>query len=193
MISLVPFARNIVEYTKGSDSEEYIKLTSYDHVKNDTDGLTMKGLLSIISSIIHINMRFRFDCDCNYIDKLLEETDNVCNSSDDIALENKLVLSIAIRLLAEKFMIKELKIKGIVCDYKENQTFNLFEKYEEECSDQYETITCLRRVIMMTSENIHLNNFMFEPIIDLSTSHLKDLYVNIKSLNCPYCSPNIIR
>jgi len=193
LISLVPFARNIVEYTKGSGSEEYIKLTSYVHVMNDTDRLTMRGLLSIISSIIHIGKECRLECDCNYLDKLIMVAENVYDSSDDISLENKLVLSIAIRLLAEKLLIKELKIKGIVFDYKENQTFKLFEKYEEEYSEQHEIINCLRKVIMMTSENIHLNNFMFEPIIDLSISHLKDLYVNVKSLDNPYCSPNNIR
>ena len=188
LIALVPFSRNIVEYTKGSESEEYIKLNSYVHFKNDTDGLTMKSLKSIIASIIHINRKCRFDCDCKYIDKLLEEADNVYNSTDDIALENKLVLSIAIRILAEKFMIKELNRKAVVCDYKDNQTFRLFEKYEEKYSDQHEIIKYLRKVIMMTSENIHLNNFMFEPIIDLSTSYLKELFISVKS----FCnSPNL--
>ena len=193
LISLVPFVRNIVEYTKGYESEEYIKMTSYVHAKNDTDGLTIKGLFTIISSTIHISKECRFDCDCNYIVKLIEEADHVCNSTDDIALENKLVLSIAIRILAEKYMIKELYGKAVVCDCNSNQTFKLFEKYEEEYSEQHEIISCLRKVIMMTSENIHLNNFMFEPIIDLSISHLKELYLNIKSLNNPYCSPNNIR
>ena len=182
LISLVPFVRNIVEYTKGSESEEYIKLTSYVHVKNDTDGLTVKGLISIISSIIHISKKCRLECDSNYLDKLVEKADNVCNSTDDIALENKLVLSIAIRILAEKFMIKELNRKAVVCDCKDNQTFRLFKKYEEMYSDNHEIIKSLRKVIMMTSENIHLNNFMFEPIIDLSCAHLKELYLNVKSL-----------
>lgn len=182
LISLVPFVRNIVEYTKGSESEEYIKLTSYVHVKRDTDELTIKGLFSIISSILHISKECRLDCDCNYIDKLIEDADNACNSNDDIALEKKLLLSIAIRILAEKFMIKELNRKAVVYDYKDNQTFKLFEQYEEEYSDQHEIITCLRKVIMMTSENIHLNNFMFEPIIDLSCSYLKQLYKDVKQI-----------
>ena len=41
----------------------------------------------------------------------------------------------------------------------------------------------LDRVTMMTSENIHLNNFMFEPIIDMSSENLKRLYKEVKSLN----------
>lgn len=35
---------------------------------------------------------------------------------------------------------------------------------------------------MTTSENIHMNNFMFEPIVDLSTKYLIKLYKDVKKL-----------
>ena len=35
----------------------------------------------------------------------------------------------------------------------------------------------------MTPENIHINAFMFEPLIDMSMIHLMNLYEEIKSLN----------
>ena len=34
---------------------------------------------------------------------------------------------------------------------------------------------------MLTSENIHLNNFMFEPLVDISILYLKSLYNECKS------------
>ena len=34
----------------------------------------------------------------------------------------------------------------------------------------------------MTPENIHLNSFMFEPILDISDHHLKQLYVDVQGL-----------
>ncbi len=37
------------------------------------------------------------------------------------------------------------------------------------------------KVLMLTSENIHLNNFMFEPLVDISILYLKDLYNECKS------------
>ena len=40
----------------------------------------------------------------------------------------------------------------------------------------------LRKVLMLTSENIHINNFMFEPIIDISLEELNSLYKEIESL-----------
>ena len=40
----------------------------------------------------------------------------------------------------------------------------------------------LEQVAMLTPENIHLNSFMFEPILDMSLLHLYDLYQEVKNL-----------
>jgi hypothetical protein len=34
----------------------------------------------------------------------------------------------------------------------------------------------------MTPENIHVNSFMYEPILDMSNIHLKSLYEKINNL-----------
>jgi hypothetical protein len=34
----------------------------------------------------------------------------------------------------------------------------------------------------MTPENIHLNSFMYEPILDMGNVHLKELYKRVKEL-----------
>ena len=47
----------------------------------------------------------------------------------------------------------------------------------------------LNQVNLMTPENIHLNSFMYEPIIDLSSQKLKDLYIDVKKpLSTQYLS-----
>jgi len=35
----------------------------------------------------------------------------------------------------------------------------------------------------MTPENIHLNSFMYEPILDMDIVELKNLYEKVKTLN----------
>ena len=50
-------------------------------------------------------------------------------------------------------------------------------------SDEIETIKLLEDVNLMTPENIHLNSFMYEPILDMSNEHLKQLYLCISKLN----------
>ena len=41
----------------------------------------------------------------------------------------------------------------------------------------------LELVAMITPENIHLNSFMFEPILDMSLKHLYDLYQTVKGFS----------
>ena len=48
--------------------------------------------------------------------------------------------------------------------------------------DQHAIIKLLDQVNLMTPENIHLNSFMYEPILDMSNHHLKSLYTQIRDL-----------
>lgn len=45
-----------------------------------------------------------------------------------------------------------------------------------------EAMEILEEVVMLAPENIHLNSFMFEPILDMSLLHLYDLYQKVKNL-----------
>ena len=183
LIALIPFARNIVEYTKGEDSYEYLSLTDYLHYNTNTKLLTLKALTKLLSENLHLTDKVT---KCNvdkYIDSLFDEADKAFCTDDVIAIENKLILSMAIRMKAEIFMTNEL-IERIKLDYNinRNQTRFLYDNYRKEFplkSLQHEVI---KKVLMMTSENIHINNFMFEPIIDMSMDYLKDLYNEVRAL-----------
>ncbi len=63
-----------------------------------------------------------------------------------------------------------------------NKTTKLFELFKEEFSGEKDSIKILEQVNLMTPENIHLNSFMYEPILDMSDFHLKDLYSNVSNL-----------
>ncbi len=41
----------------------------------------------------------------------------------------------------------------------------------------------MNRINLMTPENIHLNSFMYEPILDLDIEHLKKLYDEVCALS----------
>jgi len=56
----------------------------------------------------------------------------------------------------------------------------LNQKYKEDFSTDIENIELLEQVNLMTPENIHLNSFMYEPILDMSDESLKSLYNEIK-------------
>ena len=97
-------------------------------------------------------------------------------------LENKITLSIAIRLLAEEYMISMINDIDFISSITGVQTGKLLGKFKEMFKNEINTIKLLEKVNLMTSENIHLNSFMYEPLLDISENHLKDLYLNVKTL-----------
>lgn len=63
-----------------------------------------------------------------------------------------------------------------------NQTSALTKKFEERCSPINDDIQLLiKEVNLITPENIHLNSFMFEPLIDMSVWRLKKLYQDVNT------------
>jgi hypothetical protein len=50
------------------------------------------------------------------------------------------------------------------------------------CAHAPAPIDTIQRVMLMTPENIHLNSFMYEPILDMSDEHLRKLYMDVAAL-----------
>jgi hypothetical protein len=113
---------------------------------------------------------------------VLREAENCCTEPEGINLENKIVLAIATRQLAEIFMISKINDKAFVESIESNQTIRLFEKYKTLFLEDA-TLSTLGQVVLMTPEAVHLNSFMYEPLLDLSDCHLKNLFNKVKALN----------
>ena len=60
------------------------------------------------------------------------------------------------------------------------QTRILYDRYCNDFPDQTINIQILESVNIMTPENIHLNSFMYEPILDMGIGDLRDLYKTVK-------------
>ncbi|MGB7078330.1 MAG: phage infection protein, partial [Xanthobacteraceae bacterium] len=113
---------------------------------------------------------------------ITEEADTCLTAPPGLNLENKIVLAVATRLASERFMIDKIKDDKFVATIQYNQTQALIEKYKRKFPKEEYAINCLDRVALMTPENIHVNSFMYEPIVDMSDEHLKRLYSDVKKL-----------
>jgi hypothetical protein len=100
----------------------------------------------------------------------------------DIDLEKKIALAMAIRLKAEQFMIEKIGKTAEQLNITRFQTYNLYKKCRDENVLSNEQLKVLRRVNLMTPENIHINSFMFEPILDMSIHNLRNHYKEVCSL-----------
>jgi CheY-like chemotaxis protein len=117
------------------------------------------------------------------LDLIFEEADNCLSAIQGINLEHKIVMSIAIRLKAEQFMKLKITDKTLITglDGEPNQTWALFKKYQEEFNNEKSNLEVLKKVNLITPENIHVNSFMYEPILDMGDNELRDLYRAVKT------------
>lgn len=186
-ISMIPFVRNLIEYTEGSGSIKYSKLTSCLHIKSDTKTITIQDVANIIEQYTQ-NKGINHDKNNDsFYDLIMNTADAITREAnvDSVKIENKIVLSIAIRLLAEQYMHDAMINAGkIEHDFEtdKNQTGNWTKKFKEFCPNDKNKST-IEEVNIMTPEVIHLNSFMYEPLIDMSIHHLLSLYDKCKKMN----------
>ena len=181
-IASIPFLRNLVEMTIGEGSDHYKNLTSMLHWTIKSHTITVGDLDDIFNDICR-TPGGSVDPKKLVYDLLMEETKNCLTACSGMNLENKIVLSIAIRLQAERFMINRIANPTFVEQLQANQTHGLTEKFKKEFPKDQDTIATLDRVSVMTPENIHVNSFMYEPLIDMSDEHLQRLFNEVEVLS----------
>lgn len=180
-IACIPFIRNLVEYTKGETDLAFEKLTSLLHWKADTGQITVGEVDAIYNNMFSSNGVSANSSDA-VIDVIEREAATCLAAPDGLNFENKVVLAIATRLAVEKFMVAKINDQVFVNGITAHQTNALSKKYLELFPTDIQTNNVIQRVVLMTPENIHLNSFMYEPILDMSDQHLRDLYSRVKAL-----------
>ena len=176
LIASIPFIRNLAEYIGNQNA--YDTLTALLHIKPTSSTISISDLKLVFQEILS-------DDSANSIAEediaILEKIFSTCDSimSDDIEgiqLEGKIVLSIGIRLKAEQLLISKIMDQTYVENIQKHQTSKLIRKYSKQDDADTSILKIMNKVSLMTPENIHLNSFMFEPILDMSMHHLKSLY-----------------
>lgn len=182
-IASIPFVRNIIEYTKGDSDPDYLKLTSLLHWKTDSEAIENAELDRIFNETFQSGKKKSWkSANRSVIDLLFEQAEVALGADEGINFENKIVLSIATRIVAEQHMVAKLADSTFTDGITRNQTQTLFQEYKARGCGTSDSLRALDDVVLMTPENIHVNSFMYEPIIDLSDTALRDLYGRVRSL-----------
>ncbi|MGN8501403.1 hypothetical protein ACR9L7_01945 [Helicobacter pylori] len=186
--ALIPFVRNLIEYTsfQADKNNNYIKLTSCLHMKKDTKDIQIQDISKIFDSVFGTgrkkkkieedkedNSKLYFETIYNIAEKIYND-----KNYNHIELQNKIIFSIVIRLKSEEWMLNKLNQEF---ESTNNQTRELYDAIKKELSDDEKRI--IQKVLMITPENIHINSFMFEPILDISLDHLYTYFEEVKNLN----------
>ena len=190
LIACVPFVRNLIDFKDGRDNECYKLLTHALHRKT-LDG-TIKATADIAIADLQVpfssvlsSIAFTFtDTNKKIVDVIEEQIVAIkgAENSDSIVLEDKIVLAVGIRLKAEEYMWSKISDQTVISG---SQTGKLFQRYKNEFKQDKahsEIIKTLESVNIMTPENIHLNSFMYEPILDMGIDELKNLHDKVCGL-----------
>lgn len=184
LVASIPFVRNLAEYCHGTDSPHYLLLTSLLHIKSDSATLTVGDLEASFKATLLDQATLSLQDPSRPVMQLIyhEAETLAAKAEDDVELESKVILSMGIRLKAEEFMIAKINDPAFVNAISSNQTFELYSRFSSAFPGASDQLMVLSQVNLMTPENIHLNSFMYEPILDMSALHLYELYGKVKAL-----------
>lgn len=181
-LALIPFVRNLIEYTKKSKDPDYLTLTSCLHLKKE------RPTVDLISRIFQrtLEIDYLHGINTSVIELIFEVVNHFASRQNvtkaDELLE-KLVFAIAIRLKLEKIIIKTLGDELTLKDIETNQTRALINMLKTKHNDlfiKYHNV--INKVCIMTPEYIHVNSFLYEPLIDTSKEHLINLWKEIETV-----------
>ncbi|MFA5197324.1 MAG: hypothetical protein WC437_02765 [Patescibacteria group bacterium] len=177
-IALIPVVRNLLEIDKRKVG--YEKLTALLHYsKGETDKIKFGDIKDILSQCVEIDIETIKDR--LVFNEILKLANNITSNSQNLNLEDKLLLAMAIRLKAEEYMQKIFDKNSVSFTTTSNQTIVMFEKLNSLhlLTDGEKEI--LSTVIITTPDFIHVNSFMYEPLIDVSIPELVSLYNKVKN------------
>jgi hypothetical protein len=184
LCATIPFTRNLIEYTKGEQDPDYLRLTSLLHWKEETDQITVGEYLKIYNRLFGSSHNIN---DMQPVKALLFTTaTDICHQTthDGLILEDKVLLSIAIRMQAEIFITNKIRTLKSDASYwcPSNKQFGNLMKEFATLAPTDSAMRTLEKISITVSSNIHLNSFMYEPILDLTIDHLIALYEEVCSL-----------
>lgn len=201
-IALIPFLRNMIEYgvdKKISADGDSALITTLLHEKDGSHNITYTDLKPLYKQYLGVDIS---NGEINLRNNVVDDIYLICNSMDKLnsLLENKVVVAMGIRHKAEEFMVAAVKsydgkLKWIdgnntdklsstdflkrACSGR-NQTRRLFDGYRQ--FGNKDKIKILDEVNIVTPDYIHLNSFMYEPLVDIDIAELVDLYNKVGHL-----------
>jgi hypothetical protein len=190
LIACIPFVRNLIEFKEGQN-DDYKLLTHTLHKKTlvgtvkATVDITIADLQAPYKSALS-GVAFRFtDTNKKLVDVIEEQITAIkdAENANSVVLEDKIVLAIGIRLKAEEYMWSNVTNQDPINGSQTGQLFGRYKKDFKNNEAHKEALKTLESVNIMTPENIHLNSFMYEPILDMGIDELKRLHTEVCKLS----------
>ena len=190
LVATIPFIRELYNYQKGNRSQEYLLLTHLLHNKEADNQNNIPATYDIKLSDIESVFVYMLNVQFEFPDKTKKVIDIIFSVADQIqqdphggiCLEDKIVLAIATRLLAEQKILTYIERPSNISKNQFWELYNLFREQFGSDETKKGILDVLEQVNIITPASIHINSFMYEPIIDIGIDELVCLYERVKAL-----------
>lgn len=182
--SLIPFIRNMVHLELGSSSPEYLLITSFLHYNRNLE-VSNIGLLDPLFTKYGIKLSPTYKSKV-FLDMLIEIAKPllVKKKIDETKLESKIILGYLIRILSDKFMIdKYFNIHKNDPVFSDDLGYSkkLFDEVKENFTDPEKTV--ILSSFTVAPSFIHVNSFMYEPLVDVGSDKMLELANKLVIMN----------
>jgi hypoxanthine phosphoribosyltransferase len=196
-ICSIPLIRNLLDYT---ENKLNIKLTDYLHYPLDSKHKDLNTLFQSVNGYLNLSPQHTIDgldlkSNKTFYDLVIKTADIILTPDHLIQesestyfntnLQDKIIISIALRLLMEKKIIdkleKDKKLKNNHDYYSHNQARTLVNELKKNYTLDPTTKGLIDIVNMISSNNIHINSFIYEPLIDINIEDLINRYTELEN------------
>ena len=180
-VTMIPFARNIVEFQHGKTHDDYKELTKALHTMSSN--VTVGDIQQYLQSIISVTDT-PFDRSLNIHEAIILHAKEVAaDISDGFSLKDNLVLAIGTRLCIERYIISKISEEDYrnAISKERDLTRKLLILYSNNYSDpNKQTLSKIfNKAAVIVDGTIHINSFMYEPLVDVGTWEMKKTFNEI--------------
>jgi len=182
-LATIPFARNLIEYYFDDyiSNKMYLLYTSLLHYRANGSRIRINTVYDLYKKQFSMMLTLRPKAqNATVYSLIIDEADKIASSTViNQRLEDKIVLSIALRLRVEKYMHNRLlkNKKRTITQINNLECGNLFNEFRQ-CFPGCSANSIIDMICILTPQQIHINAFMYEPLIDFSIQRLRGLYLD---------------
>lgn len=184
-VALIPFARTILQLQDNHDSNIDIIL-KYLHYDVSSESLQMNDVINLLTNNLNVNLcpSTISASDC-YLKLLNNLSSNICGSNiKETNLEDKIVVGLYLRIFLERFLTKRYidstRNNPTITD-NHRRTRELYTQCEPYLSQEEKEI--IETINVVCPPYVHVNSFMYEPLIDVGGDELKKQFLSLSALN----------
>jgi hypothetical protein len=184
-IAIVPFARNLLEYSDSEflDNCLYLFYTKFVHYRPHGSQFKISSLIATLEK--QFNDHFpSFTPNSTIYSSIDTEAKTIATQTIvSQTLEDKMIITIALRIRCEKYMYKKiLKVDSTIKDrIDEMEMGKLLEEFKTAFPNN-KNIDLLCSIDLLVPTHIHVNNFMYEPMIDYSIDRFRQLFNHVVTI-----------